>query len=246
MVLFFPAHDEALSVASVVRRTPTEVCGHPVVVFVVDDGSADTTGRVAADAGATVVTLPSNRGLGAAVRVGLRHAVQAYEPVAVAFADADGEYAPEELARLVDPIVAGAADYVVGSRFRGEIGHMQRRRRAGNRVLTFALRLVTRAPISDGQSGYRALSARAAADAQVIHDYNYAQVLTIDLLGKGYRYAEVPISYSFRARGASFVRPLEYLRRVIPAVIRQLRARPQFSLNSAHHTSTTLSTKVSQ
>ena len=69
--------------------------------------------------------MPENRGLGAAVRVGLHHAVHTFiDPIAVAFADADGEYAPEELARLIEPIVAGEADYVVGSRFRGEIGRM--------------------------------------------------------------------------------------------------------------------------
>lgn len=246
VVVFFPAHDEAPTVASVVRRAPSEVCGHPVVVVVVDDGSTDATSHLAAAAGADVVRLPVNRGLGAAVRVGLAHAVAAYRPVAVAFADADAEYAPEELARLVAPIVEGAADYVVGSRFRGEIRHMLRRRRLGNHALTVALRLVTRAPISDGQSGYRALSARAAADASVIHDYNYAQVLTIDLLSKGFRYAEVPISYSFRVRGSSFVRPLEYLRRVVPAVVRQLRTRPLETVGSAHGHPHPISTEVSQ
>jgi hypothetical protein len=54
------------------------------------------------------------------------------------------------------------------------------------------------------------------------HDYNYAQVLTLDLLAKGYRYQEVPITYRYRTTGRSFVRPLHYLRRVIPAVWREL------------------------
>ena len=79
-----------------------------------------------------------------------------------------------------------------------------------------------RAPISDGQSGFRALSGAASADAEIVHDYNYAQVLTLDLLAKGYRYLEVPIAYGFRTSGRSFVRPLCYLRRVAPAVWREL------------------------
>jgi hypothetical protein len=95
-------------------------------------------------------------------------------------------------------------------------------RRLGNLALTGLLRLVARAPIGDGQSGFRALSRAAAADAEIIHDYNYAQVLTLDLLAKGYRYLEVPIGYQFRTTGRSFVRPLRYLRRVVPAVWRQL------------------------
>ena len=60
--------------------------------------------------------------------------------------------------------------------------------------------------LTDGQSGYRALSPAAAAAAEVVHDFNYAQVLTLDLLAKGFRYAEVPITYRFREHGRSFVR----------------------------------------
>ena len=232
IVLFFPARDEEHSVGSVVARAPKDVCGHRVEVVVIDDGSTDATAVVARRAGAHVVGLAENCGLGAAVRTGLRHAVQTYAPVAIAFADADGEYAPEELGRLVEPILANQADYVVGSRFRGEIERMTRVRRFGNLALTGCLRLITRVPLTDGQSGFRALSAEAAANAEIIHDYNYAQVLTLDLLAKGFRYAEVPITYSFRTRGSSFVRPLPYLRHVVPAVARQLRA-PRTTSRSA-------------
>ena len=127
---------------------------------------------------------------------------------------------------MVAPILAGRADYVVGSRFAGDIERMLPHRRFGNRVLTIALSFVARRRISDGQSGYRALSAAAAADAEIVHDFNYAQVLTLDLLGKGYAYEEVPIAYRFREHGTSFVRLLPYLRRVVPAVHRELNGPP--------------------
>ena len=223
VVLFLPAHDEADAVGSVVSRIPTSVHGHDVVCVVVDDGSTDRTGEVAAAAGAEVVTLPKNRGLGAAVRAGLADAV-ARDAAAVAFCDADGEYAPEELAALVRPILDGEADYVVGSRFAGRIDRMLPHRRLGNRVLTAVLSWVARRRIGDGQSGYRAFSPAAAADAEIVHDFNYAQVLTLDLLAKGYRYEEVPISYSFRTTGRSFVRLGRYLAAVAPAVYRELNA----------------------
>ena len=226
VVLFLPAHNEEATVGDVVRRAPATVGGHPVQVVVIDDGSADATAGVAAAAGATVVSVRPNRGLGAAVRTGLADAV-ARDAAAVAFCDADGEYAPEELARLVAPVLAGEADYVVGSRFDGEIRRMLPHRRFGNRVLTVLLRFVARRSISDGQSGYRALSPPAAADAEVIHDFNYAQVLTLDLLSKGYRYAEVPISYGFREHGRSFVRLGRYLRAVVPAIHRELNSNPR-------------------
>ena len=221
IVLFMPARNEEESVEACVRRTPGSVLGRPVQVLVVDDGSTDATAERAGAAGAEVISLPSNRGLGAAVRLGLAAAVER-GAAAVAFCDADGEYPPEELEALVAPILAGEADYVAGSRFLGRIHHMRPHRRLGNMVLTRALSIVARRRITDGQTGYRAFSRCAAADAEIIHDYNYAQVLTLDLLAKGYRYAEVPISYRFRTTGQSFVKLGRYLRNVVPAVYREL------------------------
>jgi glycosyltransferase involved in cell wall biosynthesis len=222
VILFFPARNEAATVGAVVRRAPAAVRGHPVQCVVVDDHSDDATAALALRAGARVVRNPGAGGLGAAVRVGLRDAVE-QGAAAVAFCDADGEYAPEELEALVAPILAGDADYVVGSRFHGDIRRMLPHRRLGNRILTAALALLARQRISDGQSGYRALSGAAAQHAEIVHDYNYAQVLTLDLLRRGFRYAEVPISYSFREHGRSFVRLDHYLRRVVPAVVKELR-----------------------
>lgn len=223
VMLFMPAFNEEASVGKVVARIPAFVAGRQVIPVIVDDGSTDSTVAAARAAGAEIVEMGMNRGLGAAVRTGLGYAVEK-GAAAVAFCDADGEYAPEELERLISPILDGKADYVVGSRFTGTISRMLPHRRFGNKVLTLMLRLVTRRPISDGQSGYRAFSRECAASAEVIHDFNYAQVLTIDLLGKGFRYHEVPISYSFRETGRSFVRLGRYLRKVIPAIHRELNA----------------------
>lgn len=226
VVFFLPAHDEAPRIAAVIGGIPAEICGHPVEVLVVDDGSTDETAAVARTHGATVVQHGTNRGLGAAVRSGFRSAAD-FDPAAVVFCDADGEYDPAAVADLVAPIVDGVADYVVGSRFTGHIEHMRPHRRLGNRVLTRWMRWVTREPITDGQSGFRALSGRAAASARVGHDYNYAQVLTIELVQAGFVMTEVPITYRFRTSGTSFVRLGRYLWRVVPTVLRQLGTPPE-------------------
>ena len=226
VVLVLPARDEEPTVAAVAARAPSRVGEHPVRVLVVDDGSTDATARRALAAGAEVVPCLPPGGLGAAVRVGLRAAV-ARGAAAVAFCDADGEYDPAELVRLVGPILTGEVDYVVGARLLAR-SDMLPHRRVGNRLLTAWFRRVVDVPVTDAQTGFRALSRRAAAAAEIAHDYNYAQVLTLEMVRKGFGYAEVPVSYRRRRHGRSFVRLATYLRHVVPAVHRldrRLRAR---------------------
>ena len=221
VLLFLPAFNEEDAVADCINRVPDTVCGLNVDCLVIDDGSTDGTAIEAKQAGAEVISLETNQGLGAAVRVGLSEGVKR-KSSAVIFADADGESPPEELENLVNPIIQGKADYVVGSRFLGDIEFMRPHRRFGNHVLTKILSLIARRKITDGQSGYRAFSPRAAASAEVIHDFNYAQIITLDLLAKGYIYLEVPISYHFRTTGESFIKLFPYLRKVVPAVYKEL------------------------
>ncbi|MFV0257103.1 MAG: glycosyltransferase family 2 protein, partial [Acidimicrobiales bacterium] len=232
VVLFLPARNEAPRVGSVVAAAPATVAGRPVEVIVVDDGSRDDTAAVAAAAGATVIANPGPHGLGAAVRCGLAAATER-GAAAVAFCDADGEYDAAQLADLVEPILRGEAHYVVGTRFGGDIGRMLPHRRFGNLTLTRWVRWLTRRPVTDGQSGYRAFSAEAAAAAVVAHDYNYAQVLTIDLLARGFGYHEVPIRYTFRESGRSFIRLGTYLRHVVPTVWTQLQHLPVVGANGS-------------
>ena len=223
ILLFMPAYNEEEAVAECIERVPPRVLDRPVEVLIVDDGSVDSTVDRARKSGAQVVELGQNQGLGAAVRTGLEIGVER-NAAAVVFCDADGEYPPEELANMVAPILDGEADYVVGSRCLGRIDHMRPHRRFGNHVLTRALQVVARQKISDGQSGYRALSLDAARNAEIIHDFNYAQVLTLDLMAKGFRYREVPISYHFRTTGESFIKLGRYLRNVVPAVYKEINA----------------------
>ncbi len=129
--LVLPALDEAGRIGEVIRRLPPVVGGLPTRCLVVDDGSTDATAAETRAAGAQVLAMGRQQGLGAAIRAGLRTSVERGAAI-VAFCDADGEYAPEELPRLAEPILRGRADYVVGSRFSGVIESMRPHRRLGN------------------------------------------------------------------------------------------------------------------
>jgi len=218
-----PAKDEGATIGALLDGiSEISVPGHDLYPIVVDDGSTDATSGIAKGRGAEVVVHPENRGLGAAVRTGLRAAV-ASGAVAVAYLDADLEYFPGDIPRLVEPVLSGRADYVLGSRFRGGVRGMRLYRRVGNYAFTALLVLLAGENITDGQTGMRAFSREAADRAEIVHDYNYAQVLTLDLLRKGFRLEEVPIRYSVREHGESFIR-WSYPAKVLPAIWRELRS----------------------
>lgn len=219
LVVVIPAFNEQDNLPATLMAVP-RTAAPDVRVVVVDDGSVDDTAAVARAHGADVVVRHArNRGLGAALRTGLAQA-QAMDARAAVYLDADGEYDPVQLPVLLAALESGA-DYVLGSRYAGTRAGQRLSRNIANRLFTGALSLAVGRRISDGQTGYRAFSARALAAAEIIHDYNYAQVLTLDLLRKRMRLAEVPITWRARTLGASFVR-LDYLWRVPLGMARQL------------------------
>ena len=220
LAVIVPAHNESENLPGVLGRMPTgQVPGMQVIV--VDDGSTDGTGDVARRHGADlVVRHPVNRGLGAALRTGLAAAMDMDARAAV-YVDADGEYPPEQIPDLLKPIEAGEADYVLGSRYLGSRRGQPVLRLVANHIFTGLLCLAAGRRITDGQTGFRAFSRRALECAEIIHDYNYAQVLTLDLLKKGMRMREVPISYSYRTKGKSFI-SVKYLWRVPVAMLREM------------------------
>jgi glycosyltransferase involved in cell wall biosynthesis len=129
-------------------------------VLVVSDGSTDRTPEVARSAGASVVELPFNLGIGGALQTGFRYALRRGYDRAVQF-DADGQHDPNEIAALLDGLEQGA-DMVVGSRF-GE-GKVEYRvgpvRRSAMRLLHFSVNAMTRLDFSDTSSGFRAFDSR--------------------------------------------------------------------------------------
>lgn len=232
IIVFLPAHNEEASIGEVIAQIPRQIDRYSVEVLVLNDGSTDQTVQVAKAAGADhIVSFETNRGLGAAVRESLRISDELGADLALMI-DADNEYPAAHIPQLLAPIIANEADYTMGSRFSGPRHNMRIHRRIGNYLFTLLQSVLLRRWITDGQSGMRGFSRAAMRDAEIIHDYNYAQVLTINLLRKGYRLVEVPIPYQIRTKGKSFISFRKYFKHVIPAVWKEyrrpLRQQPQW------------------
>jgi glycosyltransferase involved in cell wall biosynthesis len=237
VIVFLPAFNEEDSIGEVIARVPRVFDARVTVeVLVVDDGSKDRTIEAAAAAGANhILKLPRNGGLGAAVRQGLAECVRLGADIGVMI-DADNEYPANQIPELLAPIFAGEADYTMGSRFAGQIEGMKLHRRLGNYVFTGIQCVLLRKWITDGQSGMRAFSRQAMEHAEIVHDYNYAQVVTLNLVRKGFRVKEIPIRYRFRTKGKSFIKFTAYMSKVLPAIWKEMRRPVQrVEIHSAAH-----------
>lgn len=158
-VAVIPAVNEERTIGTVVLKTQS----HVDQVIVVDDGSVDDTAEIAQTAGAQVLPLPHNRGKGAALTEGLRAAIK-HSPEIVVLLDADGQHDPGEIPRLCEPIEAGDADLVIGSRRLKGDGQPSWARIAGRRLLDGATGLVGGSSVGDTQSGFRAVRGELVED----------------------------------------------------------------------------------
>lgn len=154
ILVVIPAYNEEACVAQVVKEVADALpAAH---ILVVDDGSTDRTRAEARDAGADVISLPFNLGVGGALRAGFRYAVRFGYDVAVQV-DADGQHNPHDVPRLLAAL--GDADLVIGARFAG-VGDYEVRgaRKVAMRLLARSLSRRARVPLTDTTSGFRAFS----------------------------------------------------------------------------------------
>ncbi len=200
ILIIVPAYDEEGGIREVLRRIPEEVLGHEVKTVVVDDGSKDATADIAREEGVPVVTHVVNRGQGDALRTGFAIA-QAERSLAVINLDADGQYKPEELDRLVGPIIEGKADFVLGSRFLGFYEESGSVRHVGVVFFSRLISLLTGIKVSDCTNGYRAIRVSELHKMDLREDRFNANEITLEALRNKLRFHQVPVSMMTRAAG---------------------------------------------
>jgi glycosyltransferase involved in cell wall biosynthesis len=188
VVAAIPAYDEEKTIATVVLRAQRFVDK----VVVCDDGSKDMTVDIAKELGADVIQHKRNLGKGAALR-SLFEAGQKMDADIIVTLDADSQHNPEEIPKLLEPILRGEADMVIGCRFPFD-GSVPAVRRWGNRVLNFFTNL-SAGKAKDTQSGFRAYSRMALNFIDVTEDgLAVDSQIYVDAKEKNLKVAEVPVS----------------------------------------------------
>lgn len=196
------AYDEEDAVSDVVRGIPERIAGQPARVLVVVDGATDATAARAREAGALVCDVPVNRGQGAALRLGYLLARRGGAEF-VATTDADGQYDPADLERVVAPLVDGRADFVSGSRVLGAAHTTDRTRALGVTVFAGLISVLTGQRITDPANGLRAMRVEVTGAVRLEQRQYQAAELLIGTLARGFRVAEVPTTMRERAAGTT-------------------------------------------
>lgn len=200
--VIMPVYNEEATLAEVVHRVLSLDLGVEIDLIAVDDGSSDESVAILhgiADPRLRIASHATNRGKGAAIKTGLTVAMGDV----VVIQDADLEYDPTQWATLLEPILAGAADVVYGSRFLGETHGMRWQNRAANKALTALTRLLYGSHITDMETCYKLIRLDLLDDMRLeANRFDNEPEITGRLLRRGVTIHGMPIAYEARTHDA--------------------------------------------
>jgi len=231
IAVVIPALDEALSIARVVEGLRGQALLASGEIFVVDNGSADGTGEIARAAGARVVR-EERRGYGYACLAGV---LAARDAEVIVLLDGDAADDPDDLPRVLEPLLGGEADLVVGSRTLGSRarGSMTWQQIFGNHLAAFLMRALYKVRVSD-VGPFRAIRREDLLALEMREmTYGWPSEMIVKSARAGYRYREVPVRYHRRLGvskvGDTLVGSLKVGRRIISTILRYSRWKPRKS-----------------
>ena len=206
--IIIPVYNEELTVGNVIERVKTimQQTGLKYEVIVVDDYSADKSFMVANKYGVRVYRLKMHLGKGYGLRAGFAKA----EGDVIVTIDSDGSHRPEELPRVLTPILQNQADLVIGSRYLKQKDVAARKLNAfGVQIFNFLIQMLTGVAVTDSQSGYRAMKRAVLKNQQLKSGgYEIESEMLVKTAKEDFRVVEVPISFKQRTYGRSGVDPV--------------------------------------
>lgn len=228
-----PSYNEEIQIGSVLDRLPDFVD----LKIVIDDGSTDRTAKIAREKGAHVVSHKKNMGVGAAFQTGLKNAIKANVDVMVNI-DADGQFNPQDIEKLVAPIVENVADFVTASRFINPelYPKMTTVKFYGNKLMSFLVSKIVGQEFHDVSCGFRAYSKECLHRINIFGQFTYTQETFLDLAFKRVAILEIPIEVrGTREFGKSKVASnlFKYAYQTIKIILNSVRDYRPFSIFAA-------------
>lgn len=195
LVVAMPALNESATIQDVIRRIPESLPGvDSITVVVVDDGSSDSTADLARQVGAHVISHAYRQGVGAAFQTALRYAISERADL-LATLDSDGQFNPEDLAELIEPVASGDADFSTASRFKDPalVPDMPGVKKWGNRQMSRLISRLAGQRFYDVSCGMRCYNREAMLSLNLLGKFTYTQEVFINLAFKHMRIAEIPL-----------------------------------------------------
>ena len=206
--VIIPVFNEELTIGNIIERVKAvmEKTGFRNEIIVVDDCSEDRSLETSKSLGVKVYSLKKHMGKGYALRAGFAKA----KGEIIVTIDSDGSHRPEELPRLLTPILQGQADLVIGSRYLSQEPVSAKKLNAfGVRLFNFLIKIFTRTAVTDSQSGYRAMKFAVLKNMRLKSgEYEIESEMLVKTARQGFRVMEVPISFEQRTYGMSRLDPL--------------------------------------
>ncbi|HEY0178784.1 MAG TPA: glycosyltransferase family 2 protein [Dokdonella sp.] len=222
LVIQIPCYNEAESLPHSIPQLPRQVAGCDEVEWlVVDDGSSDETAAIATRLGVDrVVRHPVNRGLAAAFMTGLSAAVAGGADIIVN-TDADNQYDARDIETLVQPIVEGRAEIVIGARPIADTEHFSWLKKRLQRLGSWVVRLASNTQVADAPSGFRAFTREAAQRLNVFSSYTYTLETIIQAGHSNIRVLSVPVRTNPDLRPSRLVKSIgRYVWRSASTIVR--------------------------
>jgi len=202
ILVLIPAYNEAKNLEQVLPRIPQKIGDRELIILVINDGSIDNTRSISIKHGALVVDQRVNRGGGEALKLGYE-ILKNIAPSVIVTMDADGQHNPEEIEKIVEPVLNNESDFVIGSRILGSFDRDSRLRLYGVKFFSKMINIMLGTHITDCSSGFRAFNKNVLENCILLQEQYHTAELIIEAAKRGFRIHERPVYIKQRISGKS-------------------------------------------